>query len=101
MTHYRTLSNWVALVLIVGLVILAIWWSTANLISGYVPLSVGFSDPTNRMCRCSPIPFNSFNCETLGLKKVCCGSFDLKGRDCYCCTEDSHECQQIACEVPW
>ena len=99
MIHY---SNWLAFILIIGLIALAMWWSLNNLqVSGYTNLPNKFPDPTNRMCRCHPMPFDGYDCGSHSLKKVCCDSFDLEGRNCYCCTSDSKGCHEIACEVPF
>ena len=101
MIHHRKWTSWVAAILILGLVILAIWWAVASTRSNYVFLQSRFPDPTNRMCWCRPLPFEDFYCGTLGLKRVCCNDFDTLGRRCYCCTEDSPACHQKACSVAY
>jgi len=104
--------TWIALIVLVSLVILAIWWAINNSSScGMIPIGSSseeytfleeeFPDPTNRMCWCRPLPFQDFHCENLGLKRICCDDFDLEGRRCYCCTGDSRECKQKACSVPY
>ena len=93
-------TDWIAAIFIITLVILAIWWTIQNS-ERYVFLEQDFPDPTNRMCRCRPLPFDGFDCKTLDLKRVCCKDFDLEGRRCYCCTSDDPGCTKIACSVPY
>lgn len=96
-------TTWLAAILIILLVIFFMWSAvTANpCISRYTPLSQEFPDPTNRMIRCRPLPFDDFYCGTWGLKKVTCQDYDVEGRRSYCCTDDSEQAHQVACSVPF
>ena len=96
-------TTWLAAIFIIFLVIFFMWSlvTVDPCISRYSPLTQKFPDPTNRMIRCRPIPFESFYCETLGLKKVECSDYDVEGRKSYCCTEDSPEAYRVACSVPY
>ena len=67
----------------------------------YTHFQKNLPESSQEMCWCRPMPFEGFECETLGMKRIDCESYDLEGRSSYCCTNNSLECQEKCCSVPW